>query len=378
LVSLVAVVVMALFVVPGSAGASPYWTISPSPNPTGATSTGLGGVWCVNTTWCDAAGTFMTGTTWKPLVEHWNGARWLLQVPPVPSGAMFSALNGIGCVTTANCWAVGHAGSGSAPRMLFEHWNGAKWLLVPGPVVSGATASNLFGVWCVNGSSCDAVGDYQVGSSEKPLDLHWAGIKWKQVIMSAPTGAQITIPKAITCLAVTNCWAVGQYFAGGMQRDLVEHWNGTSWKLGSAPAPTGATATMFNAARCLGGTNCWAVGAYNTVSGQWDLVEHWNGTKWSVVNTPWVTGANSALYGIACPSATNCNAVGAAAFPTMQNTLVMHWNGSKWARVNSPNATGMTFNVLFAIACPGFANCFAVGTASKGTTQSRALIEKEL
>jgi hypothetical protein len=299
-------------------------------------------------------------------------------VPPVPTGTTFAQLNGVTCVSATNCTAVGFAGSGTAQKMLILHWNGTNWMVVPPPVLSAATGSDLFSLWCSNANSCDAVGNFFVGSSSKPLAIHWTGTHWKQVGMPTPTGALYPTPQSISCAGATNCWAVGLYTAGGKQRGLVERWNGTSWKLGSAPAPTGATGTMFNAVRCVTATNCWLVGAYDIFARQWNLVEHWNGTKWSVVNSPWVTGANSTLYGIACGSATNCTAVGSYTHLTMQGTLIEHWTGAKWLLVKSPSVTGFSSNVLSGVACPSLLKCKAVGTAFESTTpgtQSTALIE---
>ena len=58
------------------------------------------------------------------------------------------------------------------------------------------------------------------------------------------------------------------------------------------------------------------------------LVEHWNGSAWSVVPSPNVGGSyDNALYGVAAVSANDVWAVGHDGDPITGQTLVEHWNG---------------------------------------------------
>ena len=55
------------------------------------------------------------------------------------------------------------------------------------------------------------------------------------------------------------------------------------------------------------------------------LVEHWNGTTWTVQHVPFVTNADGSLGGVSCPTAVDCVAVG-----SYNNSLFAeHWNGGR-------------------------------------------------
>lgn len=60
------------------------------------------------------------------------------------------------------------------------------------------------------------------------------------------------------------------------------------------------------------------------------LIEHWNGTKWSIVASPHPAKNMNILAGISAPSATNAWAVGY----TGTATLTLRWNGTRWATRN--------------------------------------------
>ncbi len=65
---------------------------------------------------------------------------------------------------------------------------------------------------------------------------------------------------------------------------------------------------------------------------------HWNGSKWSVVPSQNPETESNYLQGVAVVTANNIWAVGYAYdFNTNPTTLIEHWNGSKWSVVPSPN-----------------------------------------
>ena len=66
-------------------------------------------------------------------------------------------------------------------------------------------------------------------------------------------------------------------------RALAEGWNGTKWAIQSTPGLSGSFDNLAGVS-CVAAGNCWAVGSqYNqtrtTIS---NLIEHWDGTAWSV------------------------------------------------------------------------------------------------
>ena len=70
------------------------------------------------------------------------------------------------------------------------------------------------------------------------------------------------------------------------------------------------------------------------------LIEHYNGTSWSVVPSP-VGGTTPYLTGVAAESSTDVWAVGytAPSGSTGAQTLTMNWNGTAWSTVSSPDVS---------------------------------------
>jgi len=123
--------------------------------------------------------------------------------------------------------------------------------------------------------------------------------------------------KGIAATSVTNAWAVG---AG--RGALIEHWNGTSWTLAPAPALTTGSLAGITA---LSAASAWAVGT--TVDKPHrlaTLIERWNGTSWARVPSP----GTALLLGVTATSARNAWAVGYSSGAA--TGIIEHWNGSSW------------------------------------------------
>jgi len=104
------------------ASATPTWSIVSSPNPTGATSSGLSSVSCSSSTRCFAVGYYSKGLVFKTLVERWNGTRWSIVSSPNPTGATSSGLSSVSCSSSTRCFAVGSYDKGSVSKTLVERY----------------------------------------------------------------------------------------------------------------------------------------------------------------------------------------------------------------------------------------------------------------
>ncbi len=164
----------------------------------------------------------------------------------------------------------------------------------------------------------------------------------------------------IACTRVSDCWAVG--WTGSST--LVEHWDGSQWSVVPSPSPapqgTGVFRLGLAAVACTSSSDCWTVGniavdnKYNT------LIEHWDGLQWSIAASPDPSG--SSLEAVACTGSSDCWAVGAKALKSFDYVpLVEHWNGSHWSIVSSPS-TPPGESGLTSIACTGSSDCWAVGS----------------
>lgn len=316
------------------------WSVVASPSPgtstiiklTGVTALSSSNAWAVGY-YQDNSGAVLT------LVEHWNGSKWVVVPSPNPSGFMASQLFAVSAHSPSDIWAAGTSQTNNnVTQTLTEHWNGSVWSVVPS-INPGASFSSLKGVVAI--SATDA---WTVGSYNNPQ---------------------------------------------GVPQTLIEHWNGTAWHLVSSPNPGSSVNGLFAVTHVPGSNQLWAVGDYtNGGSGQ-PLIEQWNGTSWSVVSSPMLQANASSLDGVTAISATNAWAVGQAGTPsgglrggaTSANsgpagkTLIEHWNGTRWSVVASPNP-GTFNNSLTGVArVPGTTQLWTVGAYNNGTPPVQTLVE---
>ncbi len=332
------------------------WNIQSSFNPLGATSHALTAVSCATPRACTAVGEFFDATGKQvALAEHWDGRTWQLQSVTAPSGALASNFSGVSCTTANDCTAVGSftdsSGNGGA---FVEHWNGAAsactavgatvdgagsvttlvergsvagWQIQPSPNPPGAVFAELFGVSCPLVRACTAVG-LAIGSPFNFLTLAeaWDGTSW--TIQPSPNpvaadGMNGTLEGGVSCPTAGECTAVGEYSPSPAPHPgitLAERWNGAVWQIQHTPepgpveGPNGTRDSPFAGVSCASVNTCTAVGNYdsgNARSGFLTLAERWNGTEWTLQQSPGPIGASvSQLAGVSCPTPQTCIAVG--------------------------------------------------------------------
>jgi len=91
----------------------------------------------------------------------------------------------------------------------------------------------------------------------------------------------------IVTLGTGDAWAVGNYIdAGGFDRTLIEHWDGRGWRQAASRNP--AVDDGLVAVTAVSPTDVWAVGSMSSGAPFSDrpLIEHWNGSAWRVVPAP--------------------------------------------------------------------------------------------
>jgi hypothetical protein len=192
---------------------------------------------------------------------------------------------------------------------------------------------------------------------------HWNGHTLSIMTSPKPTGSTMTFLNGVTCPTTTSCFAVGSYDLPGAQKALVEHWNGSHWSIMPSPNPIGpiGTATNLDGVSCPSPHSCFAVGRFSFAFATSSLVEHWNGSYWSIMTRPNPTGSTfTSLAGVSCPSTTSCFAVGSyGGNGPAPKSLLERWNGSTWGVMNSPNSP--SYVTLHGVSCPNTTNCYAVG-----------------
>jgi hypothetical protein len=362
---------MVVLVLAGSAvAAASSWSIQHTPNHRGSPDAGLNGVSCASTSKCTAVGNYDIGMTPGVVAQRWNGTKWSTQRTPTPTGASGTALEGVSCVSTSACTAVGYYYKRSGQVTLAESWNGSKWSVQATPNPKGASNVQLNGVSCISASACTAVG-YYINSARTALVMlaeRWNGTKWSIQTTPNPKGSLDNYISGVSCVSARACTATGEYYNGSGYPTVVERWNGSKWSIQSSPNPTGSEQSNLLSVSCSSASSCTAVGSWETSSSITMLVERWNGTKWSIQTTPNPKGAlDSELRGVSCTASSSCTATGDYYNGSAGVTLAQRWNGTKWSIEPTPNPAGASSSELDGLSCVSARACTAVGRYSTAT-----------
>jgi hypothetical protein len=255
--------------------------------------------------------------------------------------------------------------SAMASAATCKSWTGNQ------PLDPGTNLNSLHGVAVLSACDAWAVG-VERGSDGKAKTLieHWNGSSWKLVVSPSP-GGDHGLLASVRGTSPTNIWAVGTSISGTVPNALIFHWNGHVWKQVSSPDP-GSAFSELRGVRAVSATDAWAVGddGSSTVVLH-NLIMHWNGHAWRKVSIPDL-GPESVLTGVAATSGSDVWAVGDSVTNSTANTVILHWNGRKWRHVASPDPG--SFNELDAVAATSPTNAWAVGDSSESKSPSHTLV----
>jgi hypothetical protein len=346
--------------------ASSGWSVVKSPNPSTVSVSNdiLSGISAISDTDVWAVGTYSSSggnNIAFTLAEHWNGSSWsIVPTPNVGSGG--SRLEGVYALSKSEVWAVGESnasGTASSDDTLIEFYNGSSWSVVPSPN-PGNDGDFLTAVTALSAKNAWAVGwfDNPLSGELAPLILHWNGSAWSLATRGVPSGGPIL--EAVTAVSANDVWAVGD--EGGFNFEM--NWNGSSWaNFYSASFKTAGQETLHGVS-AVSESNIWAVGSYapTKFAELQTLIVQWNGTQWTKVTSPDLDKYFNELYGVAVVNGSDIWAVGLAYTKNGLNfhTLIEHWNGSSWSIIKSPNV--MSFNELDGISRSGPTSLWAAGT----------------
>jgi hypothetical protein len=432
LIALAIVVPMAIFVSDASA-ATVTWTLIASPDqsagsPPAATANTLTDLAAVSANDVWAVGSYNAGTSSAPLaqtlVEHYDGTSWSVVSSPnqlnVNNAVTSNELLAVSADSADDVWAVGtyedlDSSDNPIAQTLVEHYDGTSWSVVSSPDDSAGsppapTDNTLSGIVALSAADVWAVGSYNAGTSSAPIAQtlveHYDGTSWSVVASpddstgSPPAPTDNTL-SGIVALSANDVWAVGSYNAGTssapLAQTLVEHYDGTSWSVVSSPnqlnVNNAVTSNELLAVSADSADDVWAVGTYEDLDSSDNpiaqtLVEHYDGTSWSVVSSPDDSAGSppaptdNTLSGIVALSAADVWAVGSynagtSSAPIAQ-TLVEHYDGTSWSVVASADASSAQDNALAQVAAVSSGDLWAVGSANfvSGTqTVSQTLIE---
>lgn len=199
-------------------------------------------------------------------------------------------------------------------------------------------------------------------------------------LVTSPSVGQEGRLIGVAARSSTDAWAVGQYQGtDSLQRTLIEHWDGSQWSVTPSPSPGAQANELVATAVVPGGDSVWAVGSQTTANGaQQPLVERWSGGEWSVASLPRLK-VGGVLGGVVATSASDAWVVGSMhtsgsgqGAPSPDQPLALHWDGSQWKVVSVPSPSRDSEETLAAVAVLAPNDAWAVGS---DTSNATSLIE---
>lgn len=252
-----------------------------------------------------------------------------------------------------------------------------------GNTLNAVTALSATDAWAVGYRHDNNLND------SRTLTLHWDGASWKGISSPNPgttprcqNSNSGNVLNAVSAVSPNDVWAVGLFFScSSLIKPLALHWDGVKWN--SVPTPQLRTSdnSAFNGVLAFASNDVYAVGytpAANNAA--LTLLEHWDGTSWSIVPTPNANQTGNYLYSIAANSPTDIWLVGAKVAPNVPvRTLTLHFDGATWKVVPSPNpqqSFELDQNVLLSVRAVSASDVTAVGyILDSGGQRELTLIE---
>jgi hypothetical protein len=304
---------------------------------------------------------------------HFDGAKWTAFPAPMIQGDNTGYLAGVVDISPTLAWAAGTINVGEAnPGQVIEQWNGTEWSVFPGPTFGSDEEPNVFAMASTSANDIWAIGSLLLDEEQLFfLFEHWNGSEWTFTTV-ANDGAFLFGASAD---ATNDAWAVGfNGFENENSTTIAMHYDGSSWQQVNTPN-VGEGANQFNGVLALAPNNVWAVGFSTPVpppqsAATLTLIEHYDGTSWSVVPSPNVGPANSfqsnRLFGLTANTPNDIWAFGsffASNGSGEQRTLLEHWDGKTWTIAPSPDPTRSDFlsDLLFAGVVPAPGNVWIFG-----------------
>jgi hypothetical protein len=292
-----------------------------------------------------------------PVILHWDGTAWTEASQPASSGDLYE----VAAISPTDAWAVGWSGP---HEPLALHWDGEGWRKVPTPTPSGSY-HYLNGVSAVSSTDVWAAGWYTSPEGVgRALTMHWDGTRWS--VVRAPDG----LLNAVSAASSDDVWAVG-YHVGEPFTDqpFLEHWDGARWRVVQPARPPFGDQNILYGVAAVSPNDVWAVGYYGFPDELQPLIQHWDGTAWSLVEPPPMPDQNT-LYAVSASSATDVWAVGRRdTGPSDWQPLSLHWDGATWQAVRPPTL-GLDA-VFHAVTSISATDVWAAGTYTNSGAQDR-------
>jgi len=210
----------------------------------------------------------------------------------------------------------------------------------PYSAFTAAAAVGPNDAWAVGGTS--AAGS----SGGRPIALRWDNGAWHQTWLPARLGG---ILGAVSAPAANDVWAVSQL------SQYVVHWNGKRWSIAKSWPESGLLDHQLTGVAAFSATNVWVFGGNGADPGMGTW--HLRGRTWTKVK------------GVSIDTA---SAVGPANIwaiadgPDAPGQLIEHYNGTKWSPVTHRGLAGFGYNAILAVSAR---SVWLGGTVTTKTSQ---------
>jgi len=270
--------------------------------------------------------------------QQWN------LVPSPNADPERNLLRGIWANSSNDAWAVGESGI-SPSYTLIQRWNGNSWSIFNSPS-PGSETNVLQAVQGISSNNVYAVGYTSNNFVPQMLVLHWDGSNWSQ--MSTPTVTGGSSLQSIVIFGPDDIYAGGLKAVGApgpTTGTLITHWNGSSWDIEDSPNQSNNRSNYITSMKGLSSNDIWASGYSRTLGGTYqNMVLHKTGSGWNLVSVP-QPGLENFLYNIDIIAADNIRIAGQYNNGTQYVPCFLHYNGSSWTVENSPGGgSGIVHN----------------------------------
>ena len=199
--------------------------------------------------------------------------------------------------------------------------------------------------------------------------IHFDGTTWTAFPAPMIKGDNNSFLQGVVAISPTLAWAAGNVTDGPHPGQVIEQWNGTKWSLFPGPKFGKKDQADVFAMTASSANDVWAIGSLvNRSTGLVSpLFEHWNGTAWTAT-----TGEsnNRFLFGASADATNDAWAVGFEESDNIE-TAAMHWDGANWKSVATPNV-GEGTNKLNAVLALAPNDVWAVGFSTPAAPPKQA------
>jgi hypothetical protein len=306
--------------------------------------------------------------------RHWNGREWRVVLTPNVGGGnnwmVCYNMENVSLLSSGDIWTQGCYEREGGYGVMIGHWDGTQWSVRPVEEIVDDTGTSL----ALTGFSASGANDIWVTGYEssgrypddrrQPFAWHWDGSSWGQTEVPIPTFAPPNPNDAIRSInnqlgsirtiGPNDAWAVGTYGPSTNLRPLVLHWDGHEWTPVGTPGPPSEPYHMaLWSLEIISPSDIWATGSKRSSGSAPDhgqtktLIEHWNGTQWSIVDSP--NKAQPPPSGNGGDSIGSIVALGpndvwasgfydeaAGTFKGPDKPLLLHWDGRSWSHQPTP------------------------------------------